>query len=80
VGRPPQELMRGWGRPTICKAFGPDHGLGIRATRNLAEEVGREDRQRMQRRARNTLGSKEGLRAKSELGSQRREIESGEGE
>jgi hypothetical protein len=38
VGRPPQELMRGWGRPPICKASRPDHGLGIRATHNLAEE------------------------------------------
>jgi hypothetical protein len=36
VGRPPQELMRGWGRPPICKASRPDHGLGIRATHNLA--------------------------------------------
>jgi hypothetical protein len=38
VGRPPQELMRGWGRAPICKAFRPDHRLGIRATHNLAEE------------------------------------------
>jgi hypothetical protein len=38
VGRPPQELMRGWGRPPICKASIPDHGLGIQATCNLAEK------------------------------------------
>jgi hypothetical protein len=30
--------MRGWGRPPICKASRPDHGLGIRATHNLVEE------------------------------------------
>jgi hypothetical protein len=38
VGRPPQELMKGWGRAPICKAFRPDHILGIWATYNLAEE------------------------------------------
>jgi hypothetical protein len=38
VGRPPQELVRGWGRPPICKASRPDHGLGIQATHNLVEE------------------------------------------
>jgi hypothetical protein len=27
--------MRGWGRPPICKASRPDHGLGIQATHNL---------------------------------------------
>jgi hypothetical protein len=38
VGRPPQELIRGWGRPPICKASRPEHGMGIQATRNLSEE------------------------------------------
>jgi hypothetical protein len=38
VGRPPQELIRGWGKPPICKAFGPDHVLGIGAICNLAKE------------------------------------------
>jgi hypothetical protein len=38
VGKPPQELMRGWGKPPIRKASRPDHGLGIQATHNLAEE------------------------------------------
>ena len=38
MGRPPQELMRGWGRLPISKASRPDHRLGIRATHNLAEE------------------------------------------
>jgi len=36
VGRPPQELMRGWSRPPICKASKLDHRLGIQATCNLA--------------------------------------------
>jgi hypothetical protein len=66
VGRPPQELMRVWGRPPICKASRPDHGLGIQATHNLAEEgkkgsmVGRGDLQEC-RDEREALGSKEGL-------------------
>jgi hypothetical protein len=30
--------MRGWGRTPICKAFRPDHRLGIGATHNLVEE------------------------------------------
>jgi hypothetical protein len=30
--------MRGWGRASICKAFKPDHGLGISSTHNLVEE------------------------------------------
>jgi hypothetical protein len=38
VGIPPQELMRGWGRPPIYKASRPDHRLGIRATHNIAKE------------------------------------------
>jgi len=38
VGRPPQDVMRGWGRAHICKAFRPDHKLGIRATCNIVEE------------------------------------------
>jgi hypothetical protein len=38
VGRPPQELMRGWGRAPICKDFRPDRRLGIRDTCNLDEE------------------------------------------
>jgi hypothetical protein len=38
VGRPPQELMRGWGRAPICKDFRPDHGPGIQATHNIDEE------------------------------------------
>jgi hypothetical protein len=37
VGRPPQELMRGWGITLIRKASRPDRGLGIRATHDLAE-------------------------------------------
>jgi hypothetical protein len=38
VGRPYQELMRGWGRASIFKDFRPDHGLRIRATHNIVEE------------------------------------------
>ena len=38
MGRPPQELMRGWGRAPICKDFRPDHGLGIQDTQNIIEE------------------------------------------
>jgi hypothetical protein len=38
VGRSPQELMKGWHRAPICKAFRPDHELAILATRNLVEE------------------------------------------
>jgi hypothetical protein len=37
VGRPPQELMRGWGIALIRKAPRPDRGLGIRATRDLVD-------------------------------------------
>jgi hypothetical protein len=35
VGRPPQELMRGWGRLPICMDSIADNRLEIRATRNL---------------------------------------------
>jgi hypothetical protein len=66
--------MRGWGKPPICKDFRPDHGLGIRATHNLFREGKKGsvvvDRGRL---AKNTktrveiLGSKEGLKAKSEF-------------
>jgi hypothetical protein len=38
VGIPTQELMRGWGRVPICKAFRPDHRLGIQDTCNVVEE------------------------------------------
>jgi hypothetical protein len=38
VGRPPQELMMGWGRMPIYKAFRPNHILGIRDTHNIVEE------------------------------------------
>jgi hypothetical protein len=38
VGRTLQELMRGWGRAPIYKAFRPDHRLGIQDTHNLSEE------------------------------------------
>jgi hypothetical protein len=38
VGISPQELMRGWGRLAIRKTSIPDHGLGMGATHNLAEE------------------------------------------
>jgi hypothetical protein len=34
--------MRGWVRVPICKAFRPDHGLGIHTTHNLAEESKKE--------------------------------------
>jgi hypothetical protein len=30
--------MRGWGKPSIFKAYRPDHGLGIQSTHNLVEE------------------------------------------
>jgi hypothetical protein len=48
VGRPVEELMRGWGRAPICKACRPDHRLGIQATSNLVErgKKGRCGRQR----------------------------------
>jgi hypothetical protein len=49
VGRPPQGLMRGWGRPPICKASKPNHTLGVQATHNLAER-GKKGRCRGQRR------------------------------
>jgi hypothetical protein len=32
---PPQELMRRWGRVTICKASRPNHKLGIRTHATL---------------------------------------------
>jgi hypothetical protein len=35
VGRPPQDLMRGWGKPPICKASIPDHKLAIQSTHNI---------------------------------------------
>ena len=38
MGIPPQELMRGWGRPPILKDSIPNHGLRIHATRKLIEE------------------------------------------
>jgi hypothetical protein len=37
VGRPPQDLMRGWGRAPVRKASRPDRGLGIRSTCNISE-------------------------------------------
>jgi hypothetical protein len=37
VGRPPQELMRGWGVPPIYKDSRIDRGLEIRAKNDLAE-------------------------------------------
>jgi hypothetical protein len=37
VGRPPQELMRGWGIELIHKASIPNCGLGIQATCYLDE-------------------------------------------
>jgi hypothetical protein len=87
VERTPQELMRGWGAPPIYKASGPDHGLGIRATGNLVEEGKKGsvvvDRGRPLKNAETkeeNLGSKEGLKVKSEFLSQGIEIESGEGE
>ena len=71
MGRPPQELMRGWGRPPICKASELDHGLGFRATRNLVEEgkkgslvcAGGGPTKNAETRAK-TLGSEKGLKAK----------------
>jgi hypothetical protein len=50
VGRPPQELIRGWGRAPIWKAFIPDHILVIRATCNLVEE-GKKGRRGGQRKS-----------------------------
>jgi hypothetical protein len=38
VGRPPKELIRGWGRTPIYKDFKPDHRMGIRSTHNIVEE------------------------------------------
>jgi hypothetical protein len=73
VGRPPQELMRGWGRPPICKASRPDHGLGIRATHNLVEEgkkgsvVGRGRPAKSAEMRAEALGSEEGLKEESEF-------------
>jgi hypothetical protein len=68
VGRPPQELMRGWGRTPICKAFKPDHRLEIQSTHNFVEEGKKgsgwaeEDLQRMQRQDKKSLRFKEELR------------------
>jgi hypothetical protein len=74
VGRPPQELMWGWGRPPICKASRADHRLGFVATRNLAEEgkkgsvvwSGGGLRKNAEMRVEN-LKSEEGLKEKCEL-------------
>jgi hypothetical protein len=79
--------MRGRGRPPICKASRLDHGLGFRATHNLVEEgkkgsmvwVGGGLRKNTETKEKN-LGSKEGLKVKSEFRSQGIETESGEGE
>jgi hypothetical protein len=68
VGRLPQELTRGWGRPPIWKVSTPDHGLGIRATHNLGEEgkkgsvVGRGRYAKSEKTRAEALGSEEGLR------------------
>jgi hypothetical protein len=73
VGRPPQELMREWGRPHIYKASRPDHRLGIRATRNLVEEgkkgrvVGRGRPAKSAETRVEALRSEEGLKEESEL-------------
>jgi hypothetical protein len=37
VGRPPQELMRGWGRVPIYKDSRPNHELGNKDTHNIDE-------------------------------------------
>jgi hypothetical protein len=66
VGRPPQELMRGWGRAPICKASRPDHGLGIRATHNLAER-GKKGRCGGQRETCEECRGEEAFRFKEEL-------------
>jgi hypothetical protein len=63
--------MRGWGKPPICKASGPDHGLGFQDTLNLVEEgkkgsvvwVGGGPTKNAKKRA-ETLGSEEGLKEK----------------
>jgi hypothetical protein len=66
VERPPQDLMTGWGRPPIYQASRPDHGLGIRATHNLAGKGKkgkrggqRGDLQRGKRRETELSGSRE---------------------
>ena len=63
--------MRGWGRPPICKASRPDHGMGIRAKCNLDEEgkkgsvVGGRGRSAKSAKMRfKALGSREGLRTR----------------
>ena len=73
MGRPPQELMRGWGRSPICKASRPDHELRIRATHNLAEEgekgsgVGGGRPLKSENMRVEALGSEEGLKEESEF-------------
>jgi hypothetical protein len=79
VGRPPQELMRGWGRAPICKASRPDHGLGIRATHNLVKEARKEGVVGRGRPAKSAETRGEALGFKEELGNKcsgRREMAS----
>ena len=70
MGRPPQDLMSGWGRRPICKASKPDHRLGIRATCNIYEEgkkgsvVGRGRPVKSAEMRVEALGFKEGWKAK----------------
>ena len=69
MGRPPQELMRGWGITLICKATRPDCGLGIRATHDFAErgEKGRCGGQRKNTPAKSAETGSESQGFKEEL-------------
>jgi hypothetical protein len=73
VGRPPQELMRGWGKPPIYRDSRPNHRLGIQATQNIAEEgkkgsmVGRGRLAKSAETRAEALESEEGLKEESEL-------------
>jgi hypothetical protein len=86
VGRPPQDLMRGWGIPPICKASRPNHRLEIRATHNIVEEgkkgsvVGRGRPTKSAKKRLEAIGSEEGLKEESDFLSQKIETKSGEGE
>jgi hypothetical protein len=73
VGRPPQELMRGWGITPIRKFSRPDRGLGIRATCDLAErgEKGRCGGKRKNTPAKSTETGSESWGFKEELKTKR---------
>jgi hypothetical protein len=65
--------MRGWGKPPICKASIPYHGLRIRDTHNCAEEgkkcsmVGRGRPAKSVEMRSEALGYEEGLKGESEF-------------